>query len=257
MGGTSLGLDRAPNARDLGGYVNVEGLTVREGVMLRAEALNQLTEDDVATLAAVRTIVDYRSHGEIEAAGEDRLPAGAAYVHLPVFSPDHDIYLTLVPLVTGNDPVRQREVLGDGGAERIMISLYRWFVSDTTVRESFAETLRLISDPEARPVLFHCTAGKDRTGWMAAVLLTALGVHHETVVADYLLTNERQAPLIDMFKGPEFTIDPALLEPLLDVRPQYLQAAFDQVKQDFGTFPAFLRDGLGADEETLRKALLG
>jgi protein-tyrosine phosphatase len=257
MGGTSLGLDRAPNARDLGGYVNAEGLTVREGVVLRAEALNQLTEDDVTALAAVRTIVDYRGHGEIEAAGEDRLPAEAAYAHLPVFAPDYDIYLTLVPLIVSNDPVQQHEVLGDGGAERIMISLYRWFVSDATAREAFAETLRLISDPEARPVLFHCTAGKDRTGWMAAVLLTALGVHHETVVADYLLTNERQAPLIDMFKGPASTIDPALIAPLLDVRPQYLQAAFDQVKQDFGTFPAFLRDGLGADEETLRKALLG
>ncbi|GAA3195200.1 tyrosine-protein phosphatase [Actinocorallia longicatena] len=255
-GGASLGLEKAPNARDLGGYRTRSGRRVRPGRALRAEALNQLTDDDLGILEGLglRSVVDFRGPGETAYSGFDRVPAGVESLELPVFAADHDIYVTLAPLFTTDDHDLQRRVLGDGGAEKIMTEMYRWFVNDPLPRDAFATTFRLLSEGE--PVMFHCTAGKDRTGWMAAIVLTALDVPVETVYNDYLLTNLRQAPLIDMFRGPDSKIDVALVEPLLDVRQGYLDAAFDEVGRRFGSFETFVKDGLGGDITALRGALL-
>lgn len=257
-GGASLGLEKAPNGRDLGGYLTRDGRTVVAGQLLRTEALSRLTAQDLAVLAGlgVRTVVDFRGEAEVGMSGPDLLPSGCTNLHLPVFAADHDIYVTLGALFTGGDESEQRRVLGDGGAERIMEDMYRWFVSDPAARAPYAQTLKRVADAGERPVLFHCTAGKDRTGWMGAIILTALGVPEETVFADYLLTNERQASLLDLFTGPDSVIDPELVRPLLDVRESYLRAAFDQVSQDFGTFRAFVEDGLGGDIEDLKSQLL-
>ncbi|GAB3671823.1 hypothetical protein GCM10027589_41060 [Actinocorallia lasiicapitis] len=255
-GGAGLGLEKAPNARDLGGYRTRGGRKVRSGLALRAESLSRLTDADLAVLTEldVRTVIDFRGPGEVRFSGVDRLPAGVEHRELPIFAADHDIYVTLAPLLTTDDKELQRRVLGDGGAEKIMTEMYRWFVSDPLPRAAFATTFRLLTQGE--PVLFHCTAGKDRTGWMAAIVLTALDVPVETVYNDYLLTNYRQAPLIDLFKGPDSKIDPALVEPLLDVRQVYLDAAFEQVDREYGSFEAFVKDGLGCDLSALRAALL-
>ncbi|ROO88163.1 protein-tyrosine phosphatase [Actinocorallia herbida] len=256
-GGSSLGLESAPNARDLGGYKTADGRSVRPGLVLRTEALHQLTDADQARLRAlgVRDVVDFRGAPEIAMSGEDLLPDGVSYHHLPVVAEDHDIYTLIAPLVTDPDPALQRQVLGDGRAEAIMVDLYRWFVSDAEAREPFARALHLVERAE-KPVLFHCTAGKDRTGWLAALLLTALDVPRETILADYLLTNERQRSLADLFQGHGSPIDPALLAPLLDVRAPYLEAAFDQADKEHGSVEAYLTDVLGADPDRLRARLL-
>ncbi|MDX6741410.1 tyrosine-protein phosphatase [Actinocorallia sp. A-T 12471] len=256
-GGLSLGLETAPNARDLGGYATADGRAVRPGLVLRTEALHQLSDADIARLRAlgVRDVVDFRGAPEIAMSGEDLLPDGTSYHHLPVVAEDHDIYALIAPLVIDPDPELQRRTLADGRAEAIMVDLYRWFVTDAEAREPFARALSLVERAET-PVLFHCTAGKDRTGWMAALLLTALDVPRETIMADYLLTNERQANLTDLFKGRASPIDPALLAPLLDVRAPYLEAAFDQAEKDHGSVEDFLTDALGADPDRLRSRLL-
>ncbi|MCD0449490.1 tyrosine-protein phosphatase [Actinocorallia sp. API 0066] len=256
-GGLSLGLEAAPNARDLGGYRTADGRAVRPGTVLRAEALHRLTDADLARLArlGVRDVVDFRGAPEIAMSGADLLPDGVTGHHLPVVSADHDVYTLITPLVTDPDPAAQHRVLGDGRAEAIMTDLYRWFVSDAEARAPFAHTLRLI-ERGTGPILFHCTAGKDRTGWMAALLLSALDVPRESIVADYLLTNERQANLVDLFRTPESPIDATLLEPLLDVRPAYLEAAFAQAEAEHGTVQDFLTGPLGADLDVLRHHLL-
>jgi protein-tyrosine phosphatase len=123
--------------------------------------------------------------------------------------------------------------------------MYRWFVTDAGARARFAAVLRVIAEADGAPVLFHCTAGKDRTGWTAALLLTALGVPREAVLADYLLTNERAARLIAR-------ADPLLL-PLARADAAYLDAAFDEIARGWPTFEAFWHDGLGLDHATLHR----
>ena len=127
-----------------------------------------------------------------------------------------------------------------------MTQLYRWFASAPVPRQIFADALRLIASPDALPLLFHCTAGKDRTGWTAAVLLPLLGVDRATVTGDYLLSNRYRDARAD--------------DPLNGVQRSWLDAAFDQVDRTYGSFSAYVRDGLRLDDReiaALRARLLG
>ncbi|MFC1410891.1 tyrosine-protein phosphatase [Streptacidiphilus sp. N1-12] len=265
--GRSLGLKTAVNARDLGGYRTADGRTVRTGVALRSDALSRLTDADLAVLTGlgVRAVVDLRGMNEVTANGADRLPddGSVRLVHLPVYSAEHDIYLSLRDVLAGQDAVAQQALLGDGGAERIMAEMYGWFVTDPAIRGLFAEAVRMLADPNGTPLVFHCTAGKDRTGWTAAIVLTALGVDRATVYEDYLLTNTRSAALMDrimeVFRTNAVMEDPTLMMPVIRAEASYLDAAFAAVAQGWPTFDAFLTDGLALDPATLsalRKNLL-
>jgi protein-tyrosine phosphatase len=282
----SLGLEGAVNARDLGGYRTADGRTVRPGLALRGDALHRLSERDLAlvTELGIRQVVDLRGINEVRENGSDRLPGldpdevarvelgdGVTSIesgpirllHLPVYSAEHDIYVSLRDVLANQDPAAQRALLGDGGGERIMSEMYRWFVTDPVIRRYFAETVRLLADPDRTPLLFHCTAGKDRTGWTAAIVLTALGVDRATVYADYLLTNERSAAAMErilrMFTSRRVLEDPSLIGPVLRADAAYLDAAFAAVAEGWASFDEFLAEGLGLDGGTLaalRKNLL-
>lgn len=277
----SLGLQGAANARDLGGYRTGDGRTVRHGVALRADALNRLTEADLAVMAGsgLRRVVDLRSLDEVREAGPDLIPGlptteishaeysatpvtvepadpdGLTLHHLPIFAADFDIYVALRNALAGRDAEVQRGLLGDGKAEQMMIGLYRWFVTDAVARDRFASVLRLLAAPDGPPVLFHCSAGKDRTGWVAALLLTALGVDRETVFEDYLLTNERSARLtehtVESFGTRGLMKEPTLLLPIFRAERGYLEAAYEEVTAGWVTFEKFWQDGLGLDDDVL------
>ncbi|MFH9349176.1 tyrosine-protein phosphatase [Kitasatospora sp. NPDC017646] len=255
--GRSLGLRGAVNARDLGGYRTAGGRAVRGGVVLRSDGLNRVTAEDLDPLGALglRAVVDLRSAEEIREAGPDRVPEGVATHHLPLLARDFDINLTLRTALADRNPRKQRGLLGDGRAAAMMTGLYRWFVTDLVARERFAALLRLLADPDGVPLLFHCSAGKDRTGWAAALVLTALGVERETVFADYLLTNERSAAVVDRvlddFGSRGLMREPELLRPVFRADRDYLDAAFAEVEAGWSGFDAFWREGLGLDEDVL------
>jgi protein-tyrosine phosphatase len=146
-----------------------------------------------------------------------------------------------------------------------MVEMYRQFVADAASRAAFAAALALIAERTAQgvAVLFHCTAGKDRTGWLAAVLLTALGADRATVFEDYLLTNcraaegrgaESRAELLATLRRLVGERQP--IEPLIEVREEYLQAAFDEAEARYGSMEAFPAEGLGVDTAALRAHLL-
>jgi protein-tyrosine phosphatase len=112
-----------------------------------------------------------------------------------------------------------------------------------------------LSESRNLPAVFHCTAGKDRTGWAAAALLSLLGVPRDVVVADYLRSNEYARSLyqvqIDGFvKGGG---DPAIPSALFGVKQEYLQAAFDEVEQKYGGTGQYFSVGLGIDAVTQRR----
>ncbi|MEV7774408.1 tyrosine-protein phosphatase [Kitasatospora sp. NPDC086791] len=253
--GRSLGLRGAVNARDLGGYRAADGRMLRHGVALRSDGLNRVTAEDLGPLGelGLRRVVDLRSADEVREAGPDRLPDGVMTHHLPLLSADFDIYLMIRGALGDSSPQRQRALLGEGRAGALMTGLYRWFVTDAVARERFAALLRLLAAPEGPPLLFHCSAGKDRTGWAAALLLTALGVDRETVLADYLLTNERSAPVVDLvladLAARGLMTEPELLLPVFRADRDYLEAAFEEVEAGWGGFDPFWREGLGLDDE--------
>lgn len=207
----AIALEGAFNLRDLGGYRTVEGATVRWRRVFRADGPERLTDRDRALLTAldVGTVIDLRNGGE-GGPGAWPLANGGEYHRLPLFDivPDEG---PLEPVVTAQD-------LG-------MRYLYRL----ETAAPQFSRALALIADRQNRPALFHCAAGKDRTGILAAALLQILGVDDATIIDDYALTDAAHRRKINIVMA----------------NPQ----PFDV---DYDSFPAILK---GADPEVMASLL--
>ena len=168
--GRDLLLKGLPNARDLGGYPAAAGRAVRSGLLLRAESLTNAAAGDLDSLAAlgVGLVIDLRGEAERRVLGEDPWPGAVA--HLPTMDVTQALFQQMMSAGPDGEALSEHEVV------EVMLGMYRRFVADPDSRAAFAAALRLIGEHAAQgtPVLFHCTAGKDRTGWLAAVLLTAL-----------------------------------------------------------------------------------
>ncbi|RFU37556.1 tyrosine-protein phosphatase [Actinomadura logoneensis] len=249
-----LPFDGADNVRDLGGHPLPGGGRTARGRVLRADALTRLSDADVRRLAefGVRTVVDLRTPMEVDTNGRDRLPDGVRTVHLPVGGGNLGVFYEVIG---SRDAERQRAAFAEGRLENLMIDINRTFVRDETERGRFAEAVRLVADPAAVPLLFHCTAGKDRTGWLAAVLLAAAGVDRATIMADFLRSDDYLRHTTEKILAAIAELgqmaEPELLRPLLEQQPAYLEAAFNEADALFGSFDGFLREGMGLDDATL------
>lgn len=245
------------NVRDVGGYRTYTGGQVRQGLVYRADALGKLTPADITTVAGLglTKAVDFRIPMEVQYDGADRLPPGLSATARPVS--DLGLYGTLLTAIGSGDPVRQEQMLGGGRAEAYMRDIYRTFVSSPENRAQFAATLREIADGKQGPLLYHCTSGKDRTGWMSYVLLRALGVPEATAGGDYLASNTFRgaydAQVRAGLKQSGRMQNPDLLIPLQEVRQDYLDAATAQMEATYGSFYGYLTTGLGLDLDTLAK----
>jgi len=256
-------LDGAVNVRDIGGYRSSYGLEVTRGRLFRGDSLSQLTDTDTERLdrLGLRTVIDFRTPGEVLLGGTDRLPYGIEFARFPVSGGDLG---AVYELIAGGDHDRQHRVLGDGRAAELMVDINRGFVTDVRQREAFGAALRLLCSPGRLPLLYHCTNGKDRTAWMTAIVLTALGVPRELVLRDYLLSNDLhrtgyQKLRFDLVKTG-IVRDPELLRPILELSPTYLGAAFEEADRRYSSFEEFLTVGLGVSDALiagLRQALLG
>jgi protein-tyrosine phosphatase len=144
-----------------------------------------------------------------------------------------------------------------------MLAIYRWVVTDPGARAGFGAAVRAIAEADGEPLLFHCSAGKDRTGWLSAVVLDLLGVDRDTVVADYLATNDysraTNMAILDAMRARGRVAHPEVLLPLFEARPEYLAAAYGEVDRAYGGMAGYVRDGLGVADEMvdgLRERLL-
>ncbi|MFB6559743.1 tyrosine-protein phosphatase [Streptomyces sp. NPDC056400] len=241
----------------MGGYRTWTGGQVRQGLVYRSDALSKLTDADVTTVSGLglTKVVDFRIPMELQYDGADRLPTGLSPTSRPVS--DLGLYGTLVGAIGSGDPVVQEQMLGGGRAEAYMRDIYRTFVSSPENRAQFAATLREIADGRQGPVLYHCTSGKDRTGWMSYVLLRALAVPEDTAERDYLASNSFRAAYDARvragLKQSGRMQNPDLLIPLQEVRQDYLDSATAQLEADYGSFYGYLTQGLGLDLRTLAK----
>jgi protein-tyrosine phosphatase len=178
----------AYNVRDLGGLPARDGVT-RSGVLLRADALDALTETDVAHLVeqlGLAHVFDLRSRAERDQRGRGRLGATAVvYSELEVIG-DEDVQRRrddrFAAFAAGGVP---EEILALGYVELLELG-----------RHAFATSLTRLVEPGGTPALVHCAAGKDRTGVLVALLLDAAGVERDAIVADYAATQERMAPIV-------------------------------------------------------------
>jgi len=243
--------DALANLRDIGGRATTDGGTVRRGVAYRSAELRApaIADDPAIARLGVRTVVDLRTAAE-RTAVPDVLPAGARGLHADV--------LALHPQAPAADltqilrrPQEAEAVLAALDPAAQMVRTYVDLVLGDAGRAGYATLLRRLLDPGAAPVLYHCTAGKDRTGWATTVLLLAAGVDEAGARDEYLAVNPTvramYAPLLQQFA--DVGGDPGLLVPLLEVREEYLDAALDAVATHFGSVGAYLRDGLGLGDD--------
>lgn len=245
-------LSRQPNFRDLGGYEAVDGRTVKWGHVFRSGELSQLSEDDVETLSTlgIKTVVDLRSDIEISARGGGKLPPGARLHAMPIAS--SEMFAEFIPMIlAGNFSDVPTDLL-----ERVNRSLASDFAAE------FGRLLRMLAEPDNRPLVFHCTQGKDRTGFGAVVVLSALGVSLEQVMEDYLLSNAyRKAEndkLLAMVRGFAGNHDGEQIavervQSLLYVKETSLQAALDDIVDRHGSVEGYLTQTLGFSRDSLER----
>jgi len=229
----------------LGGYETSDGRTVRRGVVFRSAHLGTLTDADRAAIGrlGVRTIVDLR--GIDEAAETPHLVDGTGA---------RIVGAHIEPGIGE----KIRIAIADGSATPFLMMQYltdHYRDYPRRCAPGFRTLFATLSDGTHRPLVFHCTAGKDRTGFASALLLTLLGVPWETVMEDYLRTNELWIGHIGRF--PEIDIDTRAA--IVEARRPYLEAAFEIVRADFGGPEGFAEKALGLDaaaRERLKAELL-
>ncbi|MEW5722934.1 MAG: tyrosine-protein phosphatase [Thermodesulfobacteriota bacterium] len=241
------------NFRDLGGYGTTGGRRTRWGQVFRSDGLSRLTEADRAFLGGLdlRLIVDLRSGAEAEKA-PDLLPEGdrTRYLHLSVQTGELNF-------------VTAMERLKKGDAD--------WLTEDYMVRgyirnlEEFGpiwgRLLRTAAEPENRPLVFHCTGGKDRAGTAAALLLLALGVPEETVIGDHQLSNLYIAEMLpkvwDRLKS--LGLDPEKVSPYFTAPLAGIEALLERLSGRYGSVESYLLQEAGlepAELARLRQELL-
>ncbi len=237
----SLHLSTAGNFRDVGGYRTVTGQWVRMGVAYRSNGLERLTPAELSVIAGLhlKLINDLRTDEE-RTRGPDRVPDGVNDLPADVLADDADkIHAMMSKPPTAASPEQRSEV---------MRSLYRDFVSLKSAQTAYHLLFTRLADADEAPSAFHCTAGKDRTGWADAVLLTILGVPRATIVSDYELTNDYLQGAAWAGVRRQFAGGPAA-KPSAD--PADLEAAFDEVIRRYGSFDNYLHQGLGLDDKAL------
>ena len=232
------------NFRDIGGLLTETGARVRTGRVYRAGHLANATDADLRTLEQLEigVVIDFRGPSDIADEGEDRLPPGAHLVAIPMFDPARGADIRT--LLYEGPPELVAETFGEGRAFEAMARGAASLVTDTTRVEQYGQMLRTIIEA-GRPTIIHCSAGKDRTGWAASLMLLALGVPEQAVIDHYLESNLHRREQADRLA--QFTsagIDPSILEPFFGVSEEYKRAALLALEERWGGIDAYLHDGL-------------
>jgi protein-tyrosine phosphatase len=236
-----IALEGAVNFRDLGGYATEDGLRTRWRVLFRADGLSELTETDLEVMRelGIRTVVDLRSGQEVEQSRFNVEAHPVTFHHYP--------FIKALP--NAEDFARAPGFLG---------TQYTEMLDEATPQ--IIGALSALAAPDARPAVFHCTAGKDRTGLLSALVLSLLGVPEETVITDYALSgaamSRLRAKLIKKYPDGESVI--ADSDVLFSADPANMVALFAHLRNRYGTVAEYAAQvGVPAGVvERLRESLL-
>ncbi len=238
-----LPLPGTTNFRDLGGYIGHQGRPVRWRMLFRSDHLAGLTPEGVQELAAlgVQRSADFRG---VQERTLDAYALPGVTTHALTVEPT--VVQKALALVHSGGRLSVPDTVA------LMQETYRHFVRDNAAQ--FARLFELLL-AEQTPTVFHCTAGKDRTGMAAALLLGALDVDRDTVMEDYLLTNQRyRRDAAWEGQGPEH-----VMAILWQVQEAFLNSAFETIDHHFGGLDAYLEGPVGLhrmQREALRQRLL-
>ncbi len=243
----------APNFRDLGG-LPVDGGSVARGQVFRSASLGHLDDAELPAFEGlgIGVVFDLRTEGE-RTSEPDRLPAAVRLIGLDVLADSKADIVAAIGQLRSN-PAAVNELLGGGAVQRMLADSYRDIVGLPSARAAYRALFLELADAErSGGALFHCTAGKDRTGWAAASLLMLLGADEQTIHADYLQTNEDLLPALEpvILSAAASGVEPELLRDAFGVRLSYLDTALDELETRFGSAERYFHEGLGLSSATI------
>lgn len=241
------------NFRDLGGLIGIDGKKVKEKAILRAGQPVGLAESDVAKLQDVyglAQIIDFRSRDEVMTTPVDSLP-GVDYLNIDILA----THMTNQQKAPSFEEMVKN--IKPGSADVFMRKVYTDLVTSADALAGYRQFIDVLLNPKGC-VLFHCFAGKDRTGWGAVIILKILGVDDEAIMTDYLATiNGRRtenAKMIEAYRIQGLTDDQlSEIETMMGVKASYLEVSFELVEKEYGTFDDYLKEALNVTEEEIFK----
>lgn len=237
---TLLPMAGAYNFRDLGGIRTQEGRYVKWGKLFRADDLSNLTKEDVGYLASIpiTSVVDFRAQSEARRT-KDKLPDTVQFTYPIAITPGNlSTEGIQANLLKSNIDIHMKH-------------MNRLLVSDPACVRAFRVFFAIAQNNLSAPLVFHCSAGKDRAGMGAALVLFALGVDEETVMQDYLMS---KVYISDKYSA--FIAKYPRAESIFTVKRMFLQAAINQIKRDHGTIMNFLTKELKVDIVRMRRIYL-
>jgi len=251
-----LPLEGGRNFRDLGGYETADGRQVKWGHVFRSGVMHQLTPADYDYLSGlgIDVICDFRSEQERASEPTDWAAGEVNYVTFPDPAGDDDLSKSFAAVFMDPEVTPEK-------VRATFIEHYR------SMHKYYAPAYTVMFDELANgdiPLAFNCSAGKDRTGVAAALLLTALGVPRETVVADYALSEQVVDYMAEFYDaageaGPDspyaflMQLPPEVVEPLMRTEPAYIEATFESIDAEYGSVEAFIQQELGVDDAELQR----
>jgi protein-tyrosine phosphatase len=208
----------------------------------------------------LKYVYDLRTHDEMNARPEE-FPPTVSHVWLDVLADSPQAGPAMLEKLMEDAEVANAE-LGGGKAAQGFKESYREFISLPSAQREYRKLFLSLANQNMLPALFHCTTGKDRTGWAAAALLALLGVPKETVFEDYLRSNDYIIPLYrEVIEGAVAAgIEEEIPLSILGVKKEYLETAFDEMEKKYGTIEKYFSEGLGIDadqQKALRELYLG
>ncbi len=236
-----LALEGQLNFRDIGGYINQDGKQVRWGQVYRSGSTDRLTENDLIFLRSLNLqyVYDFRDLVEME---RDPVEISRLRINAPIVDPELS-------------PSKVRKQLESGDLSQfndtVMADSYRRMLD--LAPAIYGDLLTSLADTANLPAMFHCTAGKDRTGLAAHLLLWVLGIHHETILYDYNLTNPYTKPFRDWInqRFEENGMDFAQAEVIFMAPRSALEAAIDHISTQYGGVEAYLIKAAGMTRQSL------
>jgi|SRR6056297_68195 len=238
-------LEGAVNFRDIGGYPTTDGRFVRWGRVFRSDGLSRLKQKDVERLGrlGLSYVFDFRTPAEA-AAAPNRLPETppVKYIHLPVSHGEFDFVEALKRIKTGDTSWLTPDFMVDGYVANLEYYGKTW-----------GRVVRHLAGETEGATVFHCTGGKDRTGTCAALILLALGVPEEKVIADHQLSNTYIAELLPQINEmiAACGVDPEAISPYLMAPRECILALIDRLNSQYGSAAAYLQAKAGVDEDIL------
>ena len=236
-------LEGAVNFRDLGGYNTTTGKKVKMNVLYRSAALNTLTQKDVEKLTTLNLKYDFDFRGPFEVkTAPDKVPSNTIRISLPAGS----------------------ETIGDSNYMKNMGTILKsdsfllsFYTNLTPFKARYTPLFdSLLTNSAMAPILFHCTAGKDRTGIAAALILYALGVDDNTIFEDYEATNyyrrkENAKAIVGMQKM--YGIEPQAAAALMGAKKEYIAATFATIRAKYGSIDVYLEKELGLTNQKINQ----